>query len=281
MTRSLRFVWPLLLALIALVCLLAPILPLADPLKMNMAQRFAAPSAAFPLGQDEMGRDVLARLLFGIRISLFIALSTALLSGIIGTALGIIGGFMRGFSEILTLRAMDVVLCFPPLLLAMLAVTLYGPGPLTLIPVLAAVFVPSFTRIAYSSVLTVRSQDYVEAVRALGASNGRIMAKTILPNIMGPLLVQVSFVTAAAVVLESGLSFLGLGVVPPAPSLGLMIGTGRAAIAHQPMLLVWPCLALVAMILVLNGVCDLLRDWLDPRSSASPALTGGGNNNGA
>lgn len=276
MTRSLRFVWPLLLALIVIACLLAPILPLADPLKMNMAARFAAPSVAFPLGQDEMGRDVLARLLFGIRISLFIALSTALLSGIIGTALGIIGGFMRGFSEILTLRAMDVVLCFPPLLLAMLAVTLYGPGPLTLIPVLAVVFVPSFTRIAYSSVLTVRSQDYVEAVRALGASNGRIMVKTILPNIMGPLLVQVSFVTAAAVVLESGLSFLGLGVVPPAPSLGLMIGTGRAAIAHQPMLLVWPCLALVAMILVLNGVCDLLRDWLDPRSSTSPALSGGG-----
>ncbi|ADY66083.1 MULTISPECIES: ABC transporter permease [Agrobacterium] len=276
MTRSLRLVWPLLLALIALICLLAPVLPLSDPLKMTMGQRFAGPSPAFPLGQDEMGRDILSRLVFGIRISLFIALSTSILSGVIGTAFGIIGGYMRGFPEILTLRAMDVVLCFPPLLLAMLAVTLYGPGPMTLIPVLAAVFVPGFTRIAYASVLTVRSQDYVEAVQAMGASNIRIMLKTILPNIMGPLLVQASFVTAAAVVLESGLSFLGLGVVPPSPSLGLMIGTGRAAIAHQPMLLVWPCLALVVMILVLNGVCDLLRDWLDPRSAAGAVLAGGG-----
>jgi len=269
MTRSLRLIWPVLLTLMVTACLLAPFLPIPDPLKMNMGQRFAPPSAAFLLGQDEMGRDVFSRLLFGVRISIFIALSTALLSAIVGTALGIFGGYMRGLSEIFTLRAMDIVLCFPPLLLAMLAVTLYGPGPITLIPVLSVVFVPGFTRVAYASVLTVRSQDYVEAVRAMGASNGRIMVKTILPNIMGPLLVQASFVTAAAVVLESGLSFLGLGVVPPSPSLGLMIGTGRAAIAHQPMLLVWPCLALVAMILILNGVCDLLRDWLDPRSSAA------------
>lgn len=269
MTRSLRLIWPVLLTLMMMACLLAPVLPIPDPLKMNMGQRFAPPSAAFLLGQDEMGRDVFSRLLFGVRISIFIALSTALLSAIVGTALGIFGGYMRGLSEIFTLRAMDIVLCFPPLLLAMLAVTLYGPGPITLIPVLSVVFVPGFTRVAYASVLTVRSQDYVEAVRAMGASNGRIMVKTILPNIMGPLLVQASFVTAAAVVLESGLSFLGLGVVPPSPSLGLMIGTGRAAIAHQPMLLVWPCFALVAMILILNGVCDLLRDWLDPRSSAA------------
>ncbi|MGP4692384.1 ABC transporter permease [Agrobacterium cavarae] len=269
MTRSLRLIWPVLLTLMVTACLLAPVLPIPDPLKMNMGQRFAPPSAAFLLGQDEMGRDVFSRLLFGVRISIFIALSTALLSAIVGTALGIFGGYMRGLSEIFTLRAMDIVLCFPPLLLAMLAVTLYGPGPITLIPVLSVVFVPGFTRVAYASVLTVRSQDYVEAVRAMGASNGRIMVKTILPNIMGPLLVQASFVTAAAVVLESGLSFLGLGVVPPSPSLGLMIGTGRTAIAHQPMLLVWPCLALVAMILILNGVCDLLRDWLDPRSSAA------------
>lgn len=113
MTRSLRLVWPLLLALIALICLLAPVLPLSDPLKMTMGQRFAGPSSAFPLGQDEMGRDILSRLVFGIRISLFIALSTSILSGVIGTAFGIIGGYMRGFPEILTLRAMDVVLCFP------------------------------------------------------------------------------------------------------------------------------------------------------------------------
>ncbi len=128
MTRSLRLIWPVLLTLMVTACLLAPVLPIPDPLKMNMGQRFAPPSAAFLLGQDEMGRDVFSRLLFGVRISIFIALSTALLSAIVGTALGIFGGYMRGLSEIFTLRAMDIVLCFPPLLLAMLAVTLYGPG---------------------------------------------------------------------------------------------------------------------------------------------------------
>lgn len=276
MKYSFRLLSPVLLALIVIICIFAPLLPFANPVSMNIGQRFAGPSAAHLLGQDEMGRDLLSRLVYGMRISLIIALLTALLSGIIGTAIGIIGGYLRGFSEILTLRAMDVILCFPPLLLAMLAVTLYGPGPATLIPVLSAVFVPGFTRIAYSSVLTVRSQDYVEAVRAMGASNIRIMLKTILPNIMGPLLVQISFVMAATVVLESGLSFLGLGVVPPAPSLGLMIGAGRASIIHAPMLLIWPCLALVIMILVLNGVCDLLRDYLDPRSAAGRALASGG-----
>lgn len=276
MKYSLRLLWPVLLALIVVICVCAPLLPFANPLAMNIGQRFAGPSAGHLLGQDEIGRDVLSRLVYGMRISLIIALATAILSGVIGTAIGIIGGYLRGISEIVTLRAMDVVLCFPPLLLAMLAVTLYGPGPVTLIPVLSAVFVPGFTRIAYSSVLTVRSQDYVEAVRAMGASKARIMFKTILPNIMGPLLVQVSFVMAATVVLESGLSFLGLGVVPPSPSLGLMIGTGRASISHAPMLLLWPCLALVVMILVLNGVCDLLRDYLDPRSAAGRALASGG-----
>lgn len=276
MKHSLRLLWPVLLALIVVICVCAPLLPFANPLTMNIGQRFSGPSAGHLFGQDEIGRDVLSRLVYGMRISLIIALATAILSGVVGTAIGIIGGYLRGISEILTLRAMDVVLCFPPLLLAMLAVTLYGPGPVTLIPVLSAVFVPGFTRIAYSSVLTVRSQDYVEAVRAMGASKARIMFKTILPNIMGPLLVQVSFVMAATVVLESGLSFLGLGVVPPSPSLGLMIGTGRASISHAPMLLLWPCLALVVMILVLNGVCDLLRDYLDPRSAAGRALASGG-----
>ncbi|WP_112663570.1 ABC transporter permease [Microvirga flavescens] len=258
--------WPsaLFLCLIAL-SLLAPLLPIHDPLAMNIASRFAPPSWAFPLGQDEYGRDILSRLVWALRSAMFIAISAALLSGAIGSALGIIGGFSRGATEVLTMRSMDIILCFPPLLLAMLAVTLYGPGSLTLIPVLALVFVPSFTRVAHASVLTVRSQEYVDAARGMGAGAGRIMLRTILPNILGPLIVQFSFVMAVTVVLESGLSFLGLGVLPPAPSLGLMIGTGRATLAQAPMLLVWPCLVLSLLILVLNAFCDRLRDWFDPR----------------
>lgn len=258
----------LLLALLVALAVLAPLLPMPDPLAMDVAARFAPPSAAHWLGQDEYGRDVLARLVFALRAALAIAAASALLAGVVGTALGILAGHSRGLSEIMTMRAMDVILCFPPLLLAMLAVTLYGPGPLTLVPVLAVVFVPSFTRVAHASVMSVRTMDYVEATRAMGAGAGRIMFRTILPNILGPLIVQFSFVMAVTVVLEAGLSFLGLGVLPPAPSLGLMIGTGRAVLAQDPMLLLWPCLVLTVLILVLNAFCDRLRDIFDPRHGA-------------
>ncbi|MBB4346302.1 ABC transporter permease [Aliirhizobium cellulosilyticum] len=256
-----------LLALLLVISLLAPVLPLQDPLLMDTAARFAGPSAQHLFGQDEFGRDILVRLIFALRNSLIVAFAAAILAGVIGTALGVLAGYSRGLTEMLAMRFIDIVLCFPPLLLAMLAVTLYGPGPVTLIPVLAIVFVPSFTRVAHASVLSVRSQDYVEAVRSMGASNARVMFSTILPNIAGPLIVQFSFTVAVTVVLESGLSFLGLGVLPPAPSLGLMIGTGRATLAQAPMLLVWPCAALTAMILILNAFCDDLRDRLDPKSS--------------
>jgi peptide/nickel transport system permease protein len=171
----------------------------------------------------------------------------------------------------LTLRAIDVLLCFPPLLLALLVVTLFGPGAATLIPVLALVYLPGFTRVAYAGVLTARSQDYVEAMRVLGATRGKIMLRTILPNIGGPVLVQFSLAAASAVVLESGLSFLGLGVVPPAPSWGLMIGAARATMVQAPMLLLWPCLALTLTILAMNRLCDRLRDAVDPHPSYRPA----------
>jgi len=257
---------------IALVCALAPVLPLSDPLKMQMAARFAGASVHHLLGQDEFGRDVLSRLIWGTQSSLLVAVSSGLLAGAIGTSLGILAGYMRGLPEVLTMRSMDVLLCFPALVLALLFVTLYGPGVATLVPILAIVFVPGFTRVAYSSVLTVRSQEYVEAAKALGASDFRIMSRTILPNIGGPLLVQLSFAIAAAVVLESGLSFLGLGVVPPSPSLGSMIGSARSTMGHAAHLLLWPCLTLTVLVLTLNGVCDALRDLLDPR----PAGAGSG-----
>lgn len=257
------------LGLILFLSNLAPLLPLHDPIAMHVGQRFAPPSASHLLGQDEYGRDLLARIIFALRSALFIAGSSAMVAGIVGSALGVIAGYSRGFTEALSMRSMDVILCFPPLLLAMLAVTFYGPGALTLIPVLAVVFVPSFARVAHASVLVVRAQDYVEATRSMGASRRWIMFRTILPNIIGPLIVQFSFVVVMSVVLESGLSFLGLGVVPPTPSLGLMIGAGRATLVQEPLLLIWPCLALSILILVLNAFCDRLRDRFDPRHGAS------------
>ena len=268
-----RLPWPAMVATgcIALLAILAPWLGLPNPVSMDVPNRLAGPSAAHWLGQDEFGRDVLTRLIWGARVSLSVAVSAAALACVAGTALGITGGYLRGFAEILTLRAIDVLLCFPPLLLALLVVTLLGPGATTLIPVLALVYLPGFTRVAYAGVLTARSQDYVEAMRVLGAGSGRIMLRTILPNIGGPILVQFSLAMAAAVVLESGLSFLGLGVVPPAPSWGLMIGAARATMAQAPLLLLWPCLALTLTVLVMNALCDGLRDAVDPHPTYRPA----------
>ncbi len=252
-------------AAIALLALVVPVLPLADPLHIDVTHHLAPPSLAHPLGQDEYGRDVLSRLLWGARVSLAVAGGSAALACAGGVLLGLVGGFWRGVPAFLALRSMDIVLCFPPLLLALLVVTLLGPGAGTLIPVLAVLYLPGFVRVVYAGVLAVRAQDYVEAARAIGARPARIMLRTILPNIAGPVLVQVSLTAASAVVLESGLSFLGLGVVPPAPSWGLMIGAARATMAQAPLLLLWPCLALSVTILAMNALCDSLRDWVAGR----------------
>jgi peptide/nickel transport system permease protein len=262
--------WPLLwVALIALVALAVPLLPLANPVTIDVAHRMAAPSAAHWLGQDEFGRDVLSRLLWGARVSLTVACLSAALAGVVGTALGLAGGFLGGWVELLSIRSMDVVLCFPPLLLALLVVTVFGPGATTLIPVLALVYLPGFVRQVYSGVLSVRAQPFVEAMRVLGAGSLRIVLRTILPNVGGPILVQFSLAVASALVLESGLSFLGLGVVPPAPSWGLMIGAARSTMTQAPLLLLWPCVALSVTILAMNSLCDALRDAVDPHRRGS------------
>ncbi|WP_254070463.1 dipeptide/oligopeptide/nickel ABC transporter permease/ATP-binding protein [Acidisphaera sp. L21] len=262
--------WPFVaLAIIAIAAFVTPLLPLSNPLSMDVAHRLARPSASHWLGQDEYGRDVLTRLLWGARVSLLVAATSTAAACILGTALGMIGGLLGPLAEFLAVRSMDIVLCFPPLLLALLVVTLLGPGASTLIPVLALVYLPGFARVAYAGVLAVRSQEYVEAMRVLGASSSRILLRTVLPNIGGPLLVQISLAASSAVVLESGLSFLGLGVVPPASSWGLMIAAARTTMAQAPWLLLWPCLALSVTILTLNAACDALRDANDPHRRLS------------
>ncbi|MEM0907519.1 MAG: dipeptide/oligopeptide/nickel ABC transporter permease/ATP-binding protein [Pseudomonadota bacterium] len=247
---------------------LAPILPLADPTAIDIPNRFDGPSWEHPLGQDEFGRDELARIIWGGRASLAVAILSSLIAAAAGTALGLMGGYFRGAAEILTVRAAEVLLCLPPLLLALLVVTLLGSGATTLVIALSILYTPRFVRIAYAATLQTRSLDYVVAQEALGRHPVPILARTILPNISPPLLVQLSVTVASAMVIESGLSFLGLGVVPPAPSWGLMIRGARGAMDAAPLLLVWPCLALVLAIYTFNLLCDRLRDVLDPRAVA-------------
>lgn len=259
----------LLVGLILLVALVTPLLPLADPVKQDIAHRLATSSPGHWLGQDEYGRDVLSRILWGGRVSLGVAFTAAAIAGLMGTTLGILGAFFRGWTELVTIRAAEIVLCFPPLLLALLVVTVAGPGAATLLAVLGILYAPGFARVAYGQTLSVREVDYVTAQTALGAGPGRILIRTILPNVAPPLIVQFSLTVASAMVLESGLSFLGLGVVPPAPSWGLMIRGARATMEQAPLLLLWPCLALTGTVLALNTLCDRLRDVLDPSGSAA------------
>jgi peptide/nickel transport system permease protein len=253
-------------ALSIIVAILVPWLGLHDPYTIATGRQFEAPSWTHPLGRDELGRDVLSRLLWGSRTSLSVALASAVSGCVLGVLLGMIGGFLRGPVEVVILRGTDALLCFPPLLLALLAVTLLGVGYSTLIPLMALVFLPSFVRIAYASVLSIRSQDYVEAMRVLGAGRIRVLMGTILPNIAGPVLVQFSLAASAAITLESGLSFIGLGVAPPTPTWGGMIGAGRSVMQHAPLQLLWPCLMLTMTIVSINMLCDGVRDMLDPQS---------------
>jgi peptide/nickel transport system permease protein len=256
-----------LVALIVLVALAAPLLGLPDPTRQDIARRLAGPMAGAPLGRDEFGRDVLSRLIWGARTSLGVAFAASLFACVAGTVMGLIGGWFRGWVEVASVRSMEIVLCFPPVLLALLVVTLAGPGAVTRVLVLCVLYLPGFVRVTFAEVLSVRRRDFVEAARALGVPTWTILIRTILPNIAGPILVQLSLAVAAAVVLESGLSFLGLGVVPPAPSWGLMIRGARATMEQAPLLLLWPCAALTLTILAMNRLCDALRDAVDPRSA--------------
>ncbi len=264
-TRKLLLPGTIIGVILALI-VLAPLLPLHDVRAMDVPNRFAGPSAAHWLGQDEFGRDVFARLIWGGRASLFIAVGSALSAAVLGTILGLLGGYFRGLVEVLTVRASEVILCLPPLLLALLVVTILGAGTGPLMLALTLLYTPNYARVVYAATLQVRALDFVTAQMAMGAHPLAILWRTILPNVMPPLLVQTSLVVASAMMIESGLSFLGLGVVPPTPSWGLMIRAARGAMEVAPMLLVWPSLALAGTILTFNLLCDRLQSVLDPRN---------------
>jgi peptide/nickel transport system permease protein len=263
-----RMVFPtILLAALVIIPFAAPLITGADPTQMAIPQRFAGPSMAHWLGQDEFGRDRLARILYGGQVSLAVAFIATSLAAVVGTLFGLFGAYFRGPFEFFTTRLADVVVCFPPILLALLVVTLFGPGAGTLIAVLSVLYFPAFARIAFAEALRVSSLDFVEASRALGTPSARIALRTVLPNIAGPLSVQYSLTAAAAITIESGLSFLGLGVVPPAPSWGQMIRGARAFMNQDPLGILLPCLALTLTIYIINIFCDRLRDTLDPKGA--------------
>lgn len=222
-------------------------------------------SSAGVLGTDDFGRDVLSRLIVGTRTSLVVAASAVAVSALIGVALGLVAGYFGRWASAVIMRSIDVLLSFPPIVLAIAVVAALGPAMINVVMVIGVLYIPRFTRLVHDQVKAMRSMEYVEAAKLMGAPNPHILVRTVLPNVAAPVIVQLSLSMSFAIQLEAGLSFLGLGSQPPLPSLGTMISTGRNFLEVQPSLLVWPSVFIVLVVLALNVFGDGMRDLLDPR----------------
>lgn len=264
-----RYFWLIvsgsIILLVVLVAIFAPVLARYDSLKIDPLRVLQSPSPQNPLGTDEFGRDVLSRLIYGAQPSLIVAIGATTLAMVIGVFLGVIAGFFRGWIEQILMRLVDALLCFPPILLAMVVVGLLGPGVTNLVIVIGILYSTTFARLAYASTMQVKAMEYVTVAIAVGVGNRGLIWRHILPNILSPLIVQASLTAAATILLESGLSFLGLGVVPPTPSWGLIIGAARNYMYQSPLYVVWPSLLIAGIVLAINTFGDTLRDFLDPR----------------
>jgi peptide/nickel transport system permease protein len=236
-----------------------------DPLKQDFRVERQVPSIQHPMGTDEFGRDVLSRVIWGARVSVLaglIAASIALASGLV---LGMVAAYYGGRADALIMRTMDVVLAFPYLLLAIAVVAILGPGLLTAMIAIGIVYVPSYARVVRGAVLSVRAREYVEAARALGAGDTRVMRQHVLPNASAPVIVQTTLNIGAAIVDTAGLSFLGLGTQPPTPDWGNMLAAGRSYVIDSPWIATFPGFAILVTVLAFNLMGDALRDALDPR----------------
>lgn len=261
----------LLVVVLASVC--APLLSASDPVRPSFGQRLKAPwglggTAARPLGADNLGRDIYARLLYGGRVSLVLATSAVVLATSVGVLVGLVAGFVGGRFDDLVMRLADVQLTFPVIMLAIAIVAVVGTSPLALVGVLALSGWVLHARTVRANVLTIRQLEYVDAARALGARQVRVLLRHVLPNTLAPILVIVSSQFATMVLLESGLSFLGMGVQPPQPSWGGMLAEGRDYLSNAWWLATVPGAAISLVVLGANLLGDGLRDLLDPHLRA-------------
>ncbi|MGH7321312.1 MAG: ABC transporter permease [Candidatus Rokuibacteriota bacterium] len=254
-----------------LVTVAAPWIVPIDPLVMARGQELAVPSRAHLLGTDEFGRDILSRTVYGVRVSLLVGTLAVLLGGVPGVLSGLVSGYIGGRFDATLMRLWDGLLAFPTILLAIALATVLGAGPLNAGIALGMVGLPQFSRIARASVLVEREQEYVLAARASGALGARIMGRHILPNVLAPVLVQVTLAMGYAVLLEAGLSFLGLGVQPPDPSLGGMLNSSRKYLYQASWYAVFPGATITGLLLGLNWVSEALAEILDPRATGRAA----------
>jgi len=261
--RSFKIGLVLVVALV-LCAIIGPWLTGIDPTTMSIRYRFKPPSARFPFGSDQYGRDILTRVLYGGRLSLSIGFSVALISGIAGTLIGVTAGYFRALDPYV-MRLMDALMAFPAILLAIGIGAALGAQASSIVVALAVAYVPRTARIVRASVLVIREMEYLQAARVSGAGDLHIMVKHVLPNCLGPLIVQLTFIFAYAILAEAALSFLGIGPPPPAPSWGNIIAEGRDYSVEAWWVMLFPGLAVSLAALGMNLLGDGLRDVLDPR----------------
>lgn len=256
-----------------LAALAAPWLAPADPAAQNLPERLEAPSRAHWMGTDELGRDILSRTLYGARVSLLVAVSVVSGCGLSGLAIGMLAGYAGGwFDRFVNILLINAFLSFPGILLAIAFAAFLGPGIGKVILALVITGWAGYARLARAQVLKVKELEFILAARSLGASHGRILLRHLLPNILQPILIQGTIGMAGAILAESTLSFLGLGVLAPVPSWGSMLNDARSHLFDAPHMVVFPALAVMTAVLAFNLLGDAWRDWLDPRTRSQMAV---------
>jgi peptide/nickel transport system permease protein len=252
-----------------LMAVFAPLVAPYDPLQTDLPQKFDGPSLAHPFGQDELGRDILSRVIYGARISLTAGLAAVAVATVVGTIVGLAAGYLGRWPDSLLMRLMDVLLAFPSILLAIVIVSVLGPSLPNAMLAIGIVFIPQIARVVRSAVISVRERDYIEAERALGAGNAQIVLSGVLPNSMAPLIVQATLTLATAILDVAALSFLGLGARAPSPEWGAMLTdafrSGFGVFVEGQHAIIFPGVAIALAVLSVNFIGDGLRDALDPR----------------
>ena len=263
------------MTLLLMMGMLAPVLTPYSPIETNLAERLRSPSAAHPLGTDQLGRDQLSRVMHGARVSLFVGLVAVAIAAFFGSGIGLVAGYAGGRVDDAIMRLVDAMLAFPPLLLALVIVSALGPGLVNTLIAFGISGIPYYARLLRSLVLSVRAQEYVIAARALGAGGGRIMLRHVLPNSIAPVIIAMTLQTGTVIVGIASLGYLGLGAQPPTAEWGVMLSGSQIQFFSAPWLLLSPGAMILAAVIGFNLIGDGLRDALDPRLRGSGEAGGG------
>lgn len=251
--------------IILILGLLAPLFAPNDPTEMFKQNILEAPSTEFWLGTDEFGRDILSRVIYGARVSLFVGLISVGIGASLGFLFGIIAGYFQGWIDNVIMRAMDVLFAFPDILLALAIVSVLGPNLTNTMIAIGIVFTPVFTRTVRAAVISIKEMEFITSARSIGLKTSKVIFKHISPNILAPFLVQITLALSGAILTEAALSFLGLGIQPPDPSWGSMLNASRRYMELAPWIAVFPALFIIFTIFSFNLLGDSLRDLLDPK----------------